>query len=79
MSRDTGGAAFPETHVHAIKDEAGDIREGWYGSAGMSLRDYFAAKVACGLIANYGMLDEKDVAIKSYRIADAMLAHRNNQ
>lgn len=41
---------------------------------GMSLRDYFAAKVLCGWPATYS--DEASHARASYRMADAMLKAR---
>jgi hypothetical protein len=64
--------AFP-TNIHNYGD-------GKYGSQGMTLRDYFAAKAMQGLLAGllaYGhdiMWDE--VAKDAYRQADAMLAAR---
>lgn len=50
---------------------------------GMSLRDYFAAAAASGLLAagygtriGAGELTERDLASDAYGIADAMLAER---
>ena len=51
-------------------------------SAGMSLRDYFAAKAMQGFSASPSMIDSNDlraieyVAAASYAMADAMLAER---
>ncbi len=41
--------------------------------AGMSLRDYFAGQALIGMAASYG---EHDMAIRAYRIADAMMVSR---
>lgn len=80
MEKDTGGTAFPwvESYVNVDKGE----RYENYGDAGMTLRDYFAAKAMQGILANPGQLDSLNAdAIKwvtndSYRMADAMLAAR---
>lgn len=69
MTDKTGGAAFPvpATELHGT-------------DTGMTLRDYFAAKVMQGLIAdpNADMLDDdmRYWAALSYRMADAMLRAR---
>jgi hypothetical protein len=50
------------------------------GYAGMSLRDYFAAKAMAAIYpVNYslGVLDPKQLAPEAYAIADAMLAERS--
>lgn len=74
---DDGGPAFP-----------GQIRrEGWNNVAdfGMSLRDYFAAAALTSVYADshYGSksVDEfiRDVAARSYIVADAMLAARKRE
>lgn len=44
---------------------------------GMSLRDYFAAKVIQGLIARPGGINTKQDAEFAYMVADAMLAARS--
>ncbi|MDE2469740.1 MAG: hypothetical protein KGL35_13630 [Bradyrhizobium sp.] len=71
----TGGPAFPlgtSEHVDGVH----------YAEAGMTLRDYFAAKAMSGLILNEADTDfseidvDKGLANLSYRIADAMLAAR---
>ena len=64
--------AFPTT-MHNYGD-------GKYASHGMTLRDYFAAKAMQGLLAGL-LADGQDlkwdqVAIDSYRQADAMLKAR---
>ena len=61
MSTNTGGPAFP------------------FGAAfaGMTLRDYFAAKAMQSLLPNYGWNDET-LAKMSYEVADAMLKARES-
>lgn len=63
--RDTGGSAFPDS---VAVGPAGDV----YGStAGMSLRDYFAAKAMQALIQT----DQMDSHV-AYLYADQMLLER---
>jgi hypothetical protein len=68
--KDTGGPAFPQ------QDDA-------TGSEGMTLRDYFAAKVMPGLMgrnwSHHTGTDEELIAIwavSAYGVADAMLKAR---
>lgn len=64
MTTNTGGPAFPHQSSDAIR-------------AGMTLRDYFAAKALeqCGFIVRpYDTTDE--TAKDCYRMADAMLKER---
>ena len=72
MSNNTGGAAFP----HHIQHPNGRWPEVTH--AGMTLRDYFAAKAMQSLIAVYN--DDKHLvdqyAQRAYEIADAMLKAR---
>ena len=76
MTTETGGPAFP------LQSIGPDFAPGY---AGMSLRDYFAAKAmntfVAGLLSD-GMTiakgDDKDIARRAYEIADAMLAVRKN-
>ncbi len=67
-----GGSAFP------VPDEG----QGW-GSAGMTLRDYFAAQIAAGMAAYSGTsgmgYGPGDIAGRSYQVADAMLQARREQ
>ena len=67
MSKDNGGPAFPQA------DDA-------TGSAGMTLRDYFAAKAMQAMVASPAYyIDgwaQSDIAVQSYQMADAMLAER---
>lgn len=74
MSKDNGGPAFP---FGQTDEQSGQLVNGW-GSEGMTLRDYFAAKAMQGMIASYGYLrSEVDVIAESaYDCADAMLKER---
>lgn len=70
-AQDNSGPAFPHPDYLAA---------GW---AGMTLRDYFAAKAMQGMIASLSgapasMLSdyEKRASAKAYAMADAMLAQR---
>lgn len=49
-------------------------------SGGLSLRDYFAIRVAAGIYANpredYSGTTREDKAVEAYRMADAMLKAR---
>ena len=74
MSKDNGGPAFP---FGQTDEQSGQLVNGW-GSEGMTLRDYFAAKAMQGMIASYGYLrSEVDVLAESaYDCADSMLKER---
>lgn len=72
----TGGAAFPSMYDQTFEQNFGH-------EAGMTLRDYFAAKAMQGLMTACdndgtwtatGISDE--VAKNAYEVADAMLAAR---
>ena len=69
--KNDGGMAFP---MSFLKDDR-------YSAAGMSLRDYFAAKAMEGLLAqSMGTALSSDVtsgADYAYKMADAMLKERN--
>lgn len=87
-----GGPAFPgnndSAHDYAMAAVVGisDVheRDRIYlqakakASAGMSLRDYFAAKVLPSLQATYPEESSEDVAKWAYNMADAMLAARED-
>ena len=70
---ETGGPAFPGLHPS---------KECHYQDAGMSLRDYFAAKAMQGICAHSGGAspvwaeNNSDIAEVSYELADAMLKAR---
>ena len=61
MNKETGGPAFPND-VKQISERAG-----------MTLRDYFAAKALPKLIGVYAL---EDGALRAYEWADAMLKAR---
>lgn len=68
MSMKNGGPAFP---LQSIGPEFAP------GYAGMSLRDYFAAKAMQGLMASPECPESMEAAAKwSYNLADAMLKAR---
>lgn len=71
MSMKSGGPAFPLPLGTANCAEPEQ-------SGGMTLRDYFAAKVLQGLVAGDINPDAKpeDFAAVAYGLADAMLAER---
>lgn len=72
MSKDTGGPAFPSQREHTTKE-------------GMTLRDYFAAKVMqSGMVNATGLPDTPDEMLQvfcgqCYRVADAMLKAREGK
>ena len=75
-TKDTGGPAFPfaGSDGHCLND------------AGMTLRDYFAAKAMQTLLGSeytseHGLTEGwmREMAHESYMVADAMLAERNKQ
>ena len=62
---DDGGPAFPSQNGH-------------YFEPGMTLRDWFAGQALAGMLDRaYGIKCEI-IAARSYEMADAMLAARNN-
>ena len=71
-----GGSAFPVYDHHA------DGRP-FLAEAGMTLRDYFAAKAMQGFVSSYGegciTSPLLDIAEDAYEIADAMLKARGQQ
>ena len=68
-----GGPAFPATQYVSGISPTGH-------SVGMTLRDYFAARVMNGLLANAeegnSLVDKNRLAQWSYEMADAMLKAR---
>ena len=69
MSNNTDGPAFPGLHPS---------KECHYQDAGMTLRDYFAAKAMQAILTNHKIEDCDDfvVANCAYQMADAMLEAR---
>lgn len=88
MSTNNGGPAFPAGYISKTRpahDPGADFRVTAMSEPaqkGMSLRDYFAAKAVCGLIASdafHGILYQQRpdaAAAFAYEVADAMLAAR---
>ena len=78
--KDTGGPAFPETHVLPIMIQEQVVQKGWKGREGMTLRDWFAGQIIMGNIARakpgYEFSSNKELAKLSYEMADAMLKAR---
>lgn len=73
MNKKTGGPAFPCEIIGIDMD--GEYRKPF---AGMTLRDYFAAKAMLGFLT-LDMQDEylaSETAKEAYRYADAMLKER---
>lgn len=72
MSKETGGPAFPELGNVGHNSD-------WQSERGMTLRDYFAAKVLCGICAHvdtWGMASQQKIAETAYELANAMLRAR---
>jgi hypothetical protein len=73
MSKDRGGPAFP---FGQTSEQSGQLVNGW-GSEGMTLRDYFAAKAMQGALANPEVKETAGARSEwAYEIADAMLKER---
>jgi hypothetical protein len=80
-ARNDGGQAFPSEF---FETEHGDRVEAFAGSAGMTLRDYFAAHAPWARANFLGEPEDGAVervaahmAKKAYAFADAMLAERS--
>lgn len=79
MSKDTGGPAFPVVHDIPASD---GFDRAISVDAGMTLLDYFAAKVLQGFAANPanaihdGVQNYRQAAIDAYALADFMLRVR---
>lgn len=81
MSASDGGPAFPR---HYSEDRS-RLDSGGYGTRyfhdaqqGMSLRDWFAGQALTGLVADFwGDGKTADLARDAYKLADAMIAARN--
>ena len=66
----TGGPAFPH-----------DDQAQHYERAGMTMRDYFAAKVMHAVLSTRKLLQATSdgIAVMSYAMADAMIKARSNK
>lgn len=70
-TKDTSGGAFPFS--------PNDQSTAHMATNGMSLRDWFAGQAMGGICAHsdtWGLPDVSEIALKAYRIADAMIAAR---
>ncbi len=72
-----GGPAFPAETIVTLKSPDGAEEDVRVRSAGMTIRDYFAAKVLQGLVS-IPEIDSVDVGY-CYRIAEAMIAERERK
>ena len=71
-NKDTGGPAFP---VHPdMAAQLGCVPSS--SDAGMTLRDYFAAKAMQGFQQEWVYDNSDEIASKAYALADAMLKAR---
>lgn len=66
MSKETGGPAFPIDRIAVNKE---------FGSSGMTMRDYFAAKAMQALLGYEESTLQNDAEV-AYAMADAMLKAR---
>jgi hypothetical protein len=77
-AHDSGGPAFPSSIAVGLSGDLYDTSD--FGSEGMSLRDYFAAKAMQGItsVLHQGIrpCDIDAMARDAYGIADAMLKAR---
>lgn len=73
MSKETGGHAFPMLGNIGYNSD-------WQLEEGMTLRDYFAAKVMAGIQSNPELTSwaTGKYAEYAYEVADAMLKARNS-
>ena len=66
MNKETGGSAYPST------------QDQWErGMEGMTLRDWFAGQALAGMLA--ASMREDNLSNRAYRLADAMIAAREEQ
>jgi len=74
---ETGGPAFPVDNVIA-RDDIGHLVGIEISSAGMTMRDYFAAKAMQGLLSGQwpDATDSKEIVRRSFVLADLMLKAR---
>jgi len=77
MSNNTGGSAFP---IIPPVDSSGEIPRGFpYADAGMTLRDYFAAKAMAAMCTGGrwpDSIDRTEISKRAYLMADCMLKAR---
>jgi hypothetical protein len=73
---DSGGPAFPQSFIMHDSEviTSGNLTEA--GFQGLSLRDWFAGQVACGLMGLRPDSEFASAASAAYAMADALLAAR---
>ena len=72
-----GGPAFPTEHL-----ETGYETQPYMPHSGMSLRDWFAGMALCGIMSTVPInapFRSKEVARVAYRLANAMLAEKEQR
>lgn len=74
MAKSDGGPAFPEPERWAGKEHGPYTEDHGYRHKGMSLRDYFAGQALA--LCYHEDVQFQTVADDAYRLADAMLARR---
>lgn len=85
MTIETGGPAFPATHVEGGADGIG-CKDGIWHFPGMTLRDYFAAKAMQSFIIQGPVQTDirfaayaENMATVAYLMADEMLKARGQE
>ncbi|EOD6527525.1 hypothetical protein ACJ2CC_000619 [Klebsiella pneumoniae] len=80
MGRETGGYAFPIPNADFQTFQPSTVDEYKRIQSGMTLRDYFAAKIINGILSdpNAGLLEDdlSRYAVIAYKAADAMIKER---
>jgi hypothetical protein len=80
MSKDTGGAAFPQPMTMDMEGNFHTPREKSELDQGITIRDYFAGQALVSRQYHPSENLNKELAAKwCYEIADAMLAERGKQ
>ena len=77
LDRMVAAALAKQRNPDVLHDDAEYLRQINDLSAGMSLRDYFAAKALQELLAGEGDGIIESYALSAYRFADSMLAARS--
>lgn len=90
MSVNSGGSLWCDRCESCVTESKRETSNGnpmhaeFASAMGMTLRDYFAAKVINGIIASFAGVDirmpgPEELACDAYRYADAMIAARSQQ
>lgn len=74
MIKDNGGYAFPHGVEERNYNVYGELKQSEYSDAGMTLRDYFAAKAMAAIV---DVTHNPELfANHAYKVADAMIEAR---